>query len=380
MHIELKPVEDQVVVLMGASSGIGREAAKLFARRGARVVVSARDETGLQSLVDEILEDGGIATYIVADVTDFNQVEQVASHAYQTYGSLDTWVHLAAVALYATFEETTPEEFRQVLDVNLLGQVHGAKAALPYLRRQGGGALIHISSIEGVRSLPYHAAYGASKHGVNGFLEALRLELQHEGIPISVTNIMPGSINTPFFNKARTKIGVMPKGLPPIYSPHVVAETIVYAAENPVADMYAGDSARMMANMQRMSPRLMDAYLLSTAFTGQRTDRPKSENAPDNLYAPLEGYDRVDGDFRALPVSISDELRTNSMVRAGIVGLLVGAAAAALKTRMSSRNADEAAYDEAARIQREQYRSAQYRPERYRPDQYRRERYQPEHY
>ena len=380
MHIELKPIEDQVVVLMGASSGIGRGAAKLFARRGARVVVSARDETGLQSLVDEILEDGGIATYIVADVADFKQVEQVAYYAYSTYGQLDTWVHLAAVALYATFEKTTLEEFRRVLDVNLLGQVHGAKAALPYLRRQGGGALIHISSIEGIRSLPYHAAYGASKHGVNGFLEVLRLELQHEGIPISVTNIMPASINTPLFNKARTKLGVMPKGLPPIYSPYIVAETILYAAENPVAEMYVGDSARMMANMQRMSPRLMDAYLLSTGFTGQLTDRPKSEDAPDNLYAPLEGYDRVNGDFRALPVSISDELKTNPMVRAGLVGLLAGAAASVLKTRISSRNAGENAYDEAARMQWEAHREAQYRPAQYRREQYRLEQYQLERY
>jgi len=346
MHIELKPVEEQVVVLMGASSGIGRDTAKLFAQRGAKVVVSARDEAGLQSLVDEISERGGEATYITADVTDFDQVREVANHAFHTYGRLDTWVQLAAVSLYATFEETTPEEFRQVLDVNLMGQVHGAKAALPYLRREGRGALIHISSIEGIRTLPYQAAYGASKHGVIGFLEALRLELQHEGVPISVTNIMPATINTPFFNKARTKLGVMPKGLPPIYSPRVVAQTIVYAAENPVDDLFAGDAARMMAAMQKFSPRLLDKYLLSSGFSGQHTNRPKSEHAPDNLYAPVEGYDRARGDFgkQSVPVSISNELQTNSALRAGLTGVLVGAAAAAAAKALR-RNADEYRYE-----------------------------------
>lgn len=334
MQIELKPVADQVVVLMGASSGIGRDAAKLFARRGAKVVVSARSEEGLRSLVDEIQERGGEATYKVADVTDFAQVEQVANHAHNTYGRIDTWVNLAAVALYATFEETTPEEFKRIIDVNLFGQVHGAKAALPHLRHEGRGALIHITSIEGVRTLPYHSAYGASKHAIIGFLEALRLELEHQGTPISVTNIMPGSINTPFFNKARTKIGVMPKGLPPIYSPRVVAEAIVYAAEHPMTDIYAGDSARMMATMQRLTPRLMDSFLLSSAFSGQRTDRPKGQDAPHNLYAPIEGYERVEGDFsdEARRVSVHNQLQMNPVVRASLAGLAIGAAAAAFKT------------------------------------------------
>jgi short-subunit dehydrogenase len=331
MDIELKPVEEQVVVLMGASSGIGRDAAKLFARRGAKVVVSARDEAGLVSLVDEIRAHGGEATYRVADVVNFEEVKQVAEHAHQSYGRIDSWVHLAAVSIYATFEETTVEEFRQVIDVNLMGQIHGAKAALPYLRMQGRGALIHISSIEGVRTLPYQAAYGASKHGVNGFLQALRLELLHERMPISVTTVMPASINTPFFNKARTKLGVMPKGMPPIYSPRVVAQSIVFAAENAIPEIYAGDAARLFAASQKFTPRLLDKFLLATGFEQQRSSRPKSRRAPDNMYAPVEGYDRVKGDFskQQIPVSISNEFQRNKALRAGIAGVLVGAAAAA---------------------------------------------------
>jgi NAD(P)-dependent dehydrogenase (short-subunit alcohol dehydrogenase family) len=327
--MELRPVEEQVVVLMGASSGIGREAAFQFAELGAQVVVSARDEEGLRSLVEEIGSMGGEAAYITADVSDPNQVRRVAEFAAETFGGIDTWVHLAAVSLWATFEQTTPEEFRRIVEVNLLGQVHGAQAALPYLRQEGRGALIHVTSVEAVRTLPYQAAYGASKHGVAGFIEALRLELQEEGLPVSVTNIMPGTINTNLFNKARSKLGVMPKGLPPVYAPELVAEAIVHAAEHPTKDLYIGDAGWFMGTLQRLAPRLLDAYLLSSAFEGQRTNRRKGFGEPDNLYEPLEGYDYVKGDFgrQTLPISIYDTLQTRPKLRRVALGLLAGAAA-----------------------------------------------------
>src|SRR5215203_1706710 len=172
---------------MGASSGIGRETALRFAKRGAKVVVAARSEPGLHSLVDEIRGDGGEATAVVADTSDFGQVKAVADRAVEEYGRLDTWVHHAAVGLFATFEDTTPEEFGRVIDVNLMGQVYGAMAALPHLKREGRGALIHISSVEAKRSLPLQSAYCASKHGIDGFLEVLRVELMREGAPVSVT-------------------------------------------------------------------------------------------------------------------------------------------------------------------------------------------------
>src|SRR5918992_6165864 len=152
--MQLKPAEEQVVALMGASSGIGREAALRFAERGAKVVVSARNEEGLHALVREIQGRGGQATAVVAEVSDFEQVEAVAQRAVEEYGRLDTWVHLAAVGLFATFEETSPEEFARVIDVNLMGQVYGAMAALPHLKREGRGALIHISSVEARRAFP----------------------------------------------------------------------------------------------------------------------------------------------------------------------------------------------------------------------------------
>src|SRR5215211_5949181 len=303
--VHLKPVEEQVVVLMGASSGIGRETALRFARRGTKVVASARSEPGLHSLVEEIRGSGGEATAVVADTTEFGQVKAVADRAVEEYGRLDTWVHLAAVGLFATFAETTPEEFERVIDVNLMGQVYGAMAALPHLKREGRGALIHIS-------------YGASKHGIGGFLEALRVELRHEGWPISVTQVMPGTINTPFFDKGRTKLGVKPVGVPPIYEPETVANIILYAAENPVRDLVSGGAAQALILNQRLSPRLLDAILATRAgFSPQKTEEPRSEDDPDNLYAPIQGHDTAKNGFWALSRSLYNWLQMHPTVKRG---------------------------------------------------------------
>jgi NAD(P)-dependent dehydrogenase (short-subunit alcohol dehydrogenase family) len=295
--MQLKPISQQVVVVVGASSGIGRDTALKFAQRGAKVVVSARSQPGLESLVDEIKGFTGEATAIAADVSDFNQVKAIADQAISEYGRIDTWVHNAAVELYASFEQTTPEEFKRLIDVNLMGQVHGAMAALPHLKREGRGALIHVSSIEARRSLPLQSAYAAAKHGIDGFLEALRVELQHEKLPISVTNVMPASINTPIFTKARTKLGVKPQGVPPIYQPSLVSDAILDVAEHPKRDVVVGGAGKMILLAQRISPGLVDAYMVLTAFKGQRTNEPKAADAPDNLFEPLPGYNTIQGDF-----------------------------------------------------------------------------------
>jgi NAD(P)-dependent dehydrogenase (short-subunit alcohol dehydrogenase family) len=324
--MQLKPIEEQVVVLMGASSGIGRETALRFSRRGAKVVVSARGEEGLASLVEEIRAEGAEATMAIADTSEFDQVKAVADRAVEEYGRLDTWVHLAAVGLFATFEQTTPDEFARIIDVNLMGQVYGAMAALPHIKREGRGALIHISSVEARRSFPLHSAYGASKHGIDGFLEALRVELKHEGWPIGVTQVMPGTINTPFFDKGRSKIGVKAVGIPPIYEPETVANIILYAAENPARDLVSGGAAQALILNQRLSPRLLDAVLSTRAgFAPQKTEEPRSEDDPDNLYAPIGGHDTAKNGFRALSRSLYNWLQMHPVVRRGtVVGMALG--------------------------------------------------------
>jgi NAD(P)-dependent dehydrogenase (short-subunit alcohol dehydrogenase family) len=324
--MQLKPIDQQVVAVVGASSGIGRETAIQFAARGAKLVVSARSEPGLDSLVDEIRQIGGEAIAVPADVADFEQVKAIADRAIQQYGRLDTWVHLAAINLYAIFDQTTPEEFKRVIDVNLMGQVYGAMAALPHLKREGRGSLLHVSSVEAKRSFPYHSAYGASKHGIDGFLEAMRLELMHEGLSsINVTNVMPASMNTPLFNKSRTKIGVKPQGLPPFYQPDIVVDTILYAACHPTRDIIAGGAGRAMALIERLSPQLMDTLLLQfgAGFKLQKTSEPKSEDAPDNLFEPIAGFDRVEGDFskQSRANSYSTWLETHPTAKWGAIAV-----------------------------------------------------------
>lgn len=337
--MQLKPINQQVVSVVGASSGIGRETALQFARRGAKVVVSSRSEPKLNSLVDEIRASGGEATAIVADVEVFDQVKAIADRTVEVYGRLDTWVHCPAIAVFATFDNTTPEEFQRVVNINLMGQVYGAMAALPYLKREGRGALIHLSSIEGRRSLPYQSAYSAAKHGIEGFVEALRVELQHENIPISVTSVKPAVINTPFWNNARTKLGVKPAGIPPYYDPKLVADAIIYVAEHPTRDFLVGDTAKVLDALQRLSPELVDSLLLLIGFRLQRSSEPKSEDASNNFYEPVPTDTRVDGDFshQVIP-SISDWLDKNPPLKWGAIA---GTAALALLAVQAFQNKGE---------------------------------------
>lgn len=300
--MQLKPISQQVVAIVGASSGIGRETALEFARKGAKVVVSARSIDGLTTLLGEIHDLGGEAIAVPADVADFEQVKAVADKAAAEYGRLDTWVHASATGILANFDQITPEEFKRVVDVTLMGQVYGAMAALPHLKQEGRGSLIHITSVEARRSMPYQSPYSAAKHGIEGFLDALRLELIHEGHNINVTNIMPSVINTPYYNKVQTKLGVKPTGIPPYYQPELVTKAILHAAEHPTRDLIVGDVGRAADLLQKLSPQLMDSILLAIAFKLQKTDEPKSADAPNNVFEPIEGYDRVKGDFDSLTV------------------------------------------------------------------------------
>lgn len=170
-------------------------------------------------------------------------------------------------------------------------------AALPHLKREGRGTLIHASSVEAKRAFPFHTAYAASKHGIDGFLSALRVELMHEKLPIWVCNVMPASINTPLFNKSRTKIGVKPQGAPPFYSPQAVADAILYVAEHPRRDIVIGEAGQVMLLGQKIAPQLMDALFARIGFQIQKTKEPKREDAPDNLLQPISGFDKVEGDF-----------------------------------------------------------------------------------
>src|SRR3954469_24089315 len=202
----MKPLDEQVVVITGASSGIGRATALAFARRGSRVVAAARNAGALDTLVEEIDRAGGRAIAVPTDVAEPAAVYHLAARAEEAFSAIDTWVSGAAVGLYASVEDTTDDEFDRVMRVNFLGHVHGVHAALPALRRAGGGTIIGVSSVEGVRAVPLQSPYAASKFALRAFYDCLRAELAQDGEPIEVTTILPASVDTPFFEHARSKL------------------------------------------------------------------------------------------------------------------------------------------------------------------------------
>jgi NAD(P)-dependent dehydrogenase (short-subunit alcohol dehydrogenase family) len=280
----LRRLRDQVVVITGASSGIGLTTAELAARRGACVVLAARNETDLRGAVAGIAVRGGRAIYVVADVSDPQQVERVAQSAIREFGRIDTWVNNAAAAMYGRLTDIPLADLRRQFDVTYWGQVYGSLAAVPHLRDRGG-ALINVSSCVADRAIPLQGNYSAAKHAIKGFTDSLRMELEEQGAPISVTLIKPSSINTPFFDKARAYTGREPQPVSPVYAPEVVAKAILSAAEHPVRDVIVGAGGRMLG-LLNVAPRAADRFMTRAMFRGQQTDRP-TNGRPDNLYLPV---------------------------------------------------------------------------------------------
>lgn len=277
------PMEEQVVVITGASSGIGLVTATEAARRGARVVLAARNEHDLASAAADITRTGGAALAVPTDVTSLWQMQRLAERAVEEFGRIDTWVNCAAVSAYATFEEQSLEDFRQVLEIGFMGQVNAAKVALPHLE-QTQGAFICVGSLHSDRGFPLQTAYSAAKHALKGWLDGLRIELRRAGSPVRVTLIKPASINTPLFRKAKTQMEVEPKPIPPVYQPDLVAKAILDAAENSRRDVYVGRAGKFFAVAQRLSPRLVDWQQLRHGFASQKAGLAKDEADANNLY------------------------------------------------------------------------------------------------
>jgi short-subunit dehydrogenase len=221
----------------------------------------------------------------------------VHAHRLGQFGRIDTWVNNASVSAYGVVGEMDVGEIRRVIEINLLGPVHGMKAALPHLRAGGGGTIINVSSTLGKRAVPLQAAYCAAKHGVVAFGEALRLELRHDRAPIHIVDVLPSSINTPLFENARSKMGQLPRPIPPIYEPRVVAETIVSVAGRPVRQVFAGGAGKAMEAAQRLSPALVDWYLLGPGriFQNQKSEKPDANQ--ENLFQSSTGLGRSTGQF-----------------------------------------------------------------------------------
>jgi short-subunit dehydrogenase len=329
----VRTIADQVVVLTGASSGIGRQTAIEFARRGARLVLAARSAEALDTLATDVERLGSRALVAPTDVSDVGRVSELAAKAAQHFGRIDTWVNNAGVTIYGTVEQTDVQEIRRVIEVNLLGQIHGMKAALPYLR-ETDGTIVNVSSYLARRAVGLQAPYCAAAHGVAAFSEALRLELRHDQVPVHIVEVLPSPTNTPLFEHARSKIGVLPRPIPFIYEPGVVADAIVAVARKPVRQVYVGSAARMLETAQRLSPSLVDWYLLGLAHAvdSQKTGRP--DDGRDNLDEPSQGPGRSTGQFGRWSRSTSHYTRVFGLhPRRGRIasGVALGAALATVR-------------------------------------------------
>lgn len=295
-----KAIHEQVVVITGASSGIGREMAHQFAAKGASVVLAARNEGALEMVAMEIRQSGGTAHIVPTDVASWEQVERLAQEVITVFGRIDTWINDAAVAIYAKIDETDPEEMEQIIRVNLLGTMYGSKAALARMKTQGYGTIINFGSVLSERAIPLQSSYVASKHGVKGFTESLRLEVMREKLPINVTLVLPASVNTPFFEHARSKIEAQPRPIPPVYTPEVIAESVLYAAQHPRRDLHVGGASWIFTVFQRLSPAFVDRFMLLGDWTKRVQESTRPDNRQDNLFRPLTEPGKVHGDYAHL--------------------------------------------------------------------------------
>jgi NAD(P)-dependent dehydrogenase (short-subunit alcohol dehydrogenase family) len=322
-----KPLDQQVIVVTGASSGLGRAVARLAGRRGAKVVVTARTSEALDACAREIEAFGSEALAVPADCTVLDEVEQVVEQAVDRFGRIDTYVANAIVTVYAETYRYGPDELRRIMDVNFFGQVYGYWAALPHLR-ESKGTFLSVQSALAYRGIPLQGGYCASKAALRNFFESARVELMKDNSGVDISVVHPGAINTPQFDRDRQKIGKQPQPVPPIYQPEPFADAVLHCCEHPIRELPVGWGAQKLLWGQKLSPRAGDLMLLRMGWKGQHTGDDKPLDSPDNLFGTLPGDPGAHGRFDAQ--SRNSTLWTSLRLRRWLVGAaVVGAAAVA---------------------------------------------------
>ncbi|HEY7123331.1 MAG TPA: SDR family oxidoreductase [Ktedonobacterales bacterium] len=324
-----RKIQNSVVVITGASSGIGRAAALEFARKGANLVLGARNETALRDAAAECGWLGGRAVVVPTDVTDKKAVQNLARQAIENFGRLDVWVNCAAVTLFARFEEASLESYRQVIETNLFGCIHGARAALPYFHEQGSGVLINVSSVVAKTPQPYTSAYDITKSGIWALSQSLREEFMLDGGDIHVCTVLPATIDTPIFQHAANYTGRAVRAMPPVHSAEQVARAIAKCAEHPRREVSVGGAGIMLKGLHAVAPNLTERLMAMQVDRKHLTDQPAGPT-PGNLFAPMPEWDRVSGGWQK---------PARSTARNVLVGGVVAAAASAgwLLLRQRSR-------------------------------------------
>ncbi len=322
----------QVVVVTGASAGVGRATAVEFARRGARVALLARGEAGLAGAARDVEAAGGRALALPTDVADYEQVERAARFVEERFGPIDVWVNNATVSVFSPAMEMTPDEFRRVTEVSYLGAVHGTLAALRRMRRRNRGVIIQVGSALAYRGIPLQSAYCAAKHAIQGFTESLRTELMHDRINVHLCMVQLPGLNTPQFRWTKSRMPYKAQPIPPIFQPEVAARAIEWASRHRKRELFVGYPTIKAIWGNRVAPWYADRVLARTGYQRQQTSEPEDPNRPHNLWKPVPGDHGAHGAFdaRAWPYSTQLWMNTHKGLVAGILAAAAGIALAAL--------------------------------------------------
>lgn len=284
-----------VVVVTGASGGVGRATATAFGARGDTVALLARGEAGLAGAAADVRRGGGTPLVIPVDVADAAAVDAAAARVEAEAGPIDVWVNAAFSSVFAPFQEITAAEFRRITEVTYLGFVHGTRAALRHMVPRDRGAIVQVGSALAYRGIPLQSAYSGAKHATQGFHEALRAELLHDRSGVAVTMVQLPAVDTPQFSWVTSRLPHRPQPVPPIYAPELVARNILHAADHPRRREYwIGSSTVKTLLGNAVAPGLLDRYLARTGYDAQQTDTPTSPGDPANLWAPEDGADGHD--------------------------------------------------------------------------------------
>jgi short-subunit dehydrogenase len=324
-----------VVVITGASAGVGRAAATVFARKGCAVALIARDRSRLEDAAAEVRRCGVPAMVVTADVTDHSALADAAGRIEQELGPIDVWVNNAMATIFAPIQQITPDEFRRATEVTYLGQVYGTMVALARMRPRNHGTIVDVGSALAYRAIPLQSAYCGAKHAVRGFTDSLRSELLHDGVGVHLTMVHLPALNTPQFDWALNRTGRRAQPVPPIFQPELAARAILFAAFNRRREVWVGMPTVKTILANRLFPGLLDRVLAGIGYSGQLTAETQSADAPANLFGTVPGYHGAHGRFdgRARATSWQFLASEHRGATLGLAALAIGALAGACLPR-----------------------------------------------